>query len=901
MENAEDKFCMPSSTDSDKTRSSELSNEPIVHTAFRLGDQTAGIEQTARAIPLRPQTAGKVTWEDNAVRVLRGFFLGNPEVPGPEEAVDGRYLPAFLSPYRDGPVLRHDYPLFLASSIDTVQMDIQSTLNALPITQDRNNGVFPLPGLFDDRMGSFAEKPKQLLKENLARLEKHIVEIVADSNASGDRAPRDADTVLEQAIQTLLSSVHLGDQRREQLETGLFQLKEEMPAGHFLPFSRRAPLHMLAHMAKRRFRLQHARILMQVGNLVGELNALLEMEKSKSIESIEPRMVQDSIGPGGNRFLDPLALSNLMDHSHGSKVMSPARRQRIQETLEILENEQITNSRSPQLTLVHGATVRGAYGLADDHLSSDLSGEWTLRESSNPFPTARVVFDEQVKWLIRVARAMRIATIELENTYDPKVHDAWFSGFDWRALSESESKLAPVVLVIDSASNVARNELVGLSRLLHADRPIQVILETQPGVDPGAENEEPAALDSFTAYRTELGYLGVSHRQAVVTQSSATRHQHLLAGFDMALRTRRPALHLLGACYPGNAEQSLPPWPWLFESAAVESRAHPLFQYDPTFGGKWSVPLSLADNPQPEIDWPGYPFQYRTEDGAVTDMTMTFGFADYALLDPHWWRHFYPVPDILDAREIIHLDDYLALEPEHRGNRLPFVWAVHDDQRTRGGQLRRLIVSATLVEACLDRREFWRTLQALAGVRNRHVESAVAKVEARAEENIEAQRVLLVTEHRIALEKARKEAGADALRRLTQTLLGMDFTSVSGPSHDDDREVGTLPSQASSPTPLPAVAHVPTAGQKGEHQRAHETEESEIDAGALGADTEPWIDTPLCTSCNECIELNPRLFVYDDNKQAEIGDLAAGTHDEWVAAAEVCPAQCIHPGHPHQV
>jgi len=61
---------------------------------------------------------------------------------------------------------------------------------------------------------------------------------------------------------------------------------------------------------------------------------------------------------------------------------------------------------------------------------------------------------------------------------------------------------------------------------------------------------------------------------------------------------------------------------------------------------------------------------------------------------------------------------------------------------------------------------------------------------------------------------------------------------------------------------------------------------------------DPWIDTPLCTSCNDCIQLNPRLFLYNEDKQAVLGDLGVGTYAELVKAAELCPAHCIHPGQP---
>jgi pyruvate-ferredoxin/flavodoxin oxidoreductase len=50
--------------------------------------------------------------------------------------------------------------------------------------------------------------------------------------------------------------------------------------------------------------------------------------------------------------------------------------------------------------------------------------------------------------------------------------------------------------------------------------------------------------------------------------------------------------------------------------------------------------------------------------------------------------------------------------------------------------------------------------------------------------------------------------------------------------------------------------------------------------------------------CNECTNLNPRLFGYDENKQAYIKDIHAGTYAQLVQGAERCPAGIIHPGDP---
>ncbi|MEZ4764564.1 MAG: ferredoxin [Calditrichia bacterium] len=60
----------------------------------------------------------------------------------------------------------------------------------------------------------------------------------------------------------------------------------------------------------------------------------------------------------------------------------------------------------------------------------------------------------------------------------------------------------------------------------------------------------------------------------------------------------------------------------------------------------------------------------------------------------------------------------------------------------------------------------------------------------------------------------------------------------------------------------------------------------------------PWTDTDECTSCDECIKLNNKIFAYNENKKAFIKDPNAGPYQDLVKAAEKCTAQVIHPGLP---
>jgi hypothetical protein len=64
----------------------------------------------------------------------------------------------------------------------------------------------------------------------------------------------------------------------------------------------------------------------------------------------------------------------------------------------------------------------------------------------------------------------------------------------------------------------------------------------------------------------------------------------------------------------------------------------------------------------------------------------------------------------------------------------------------------------------------------------------------------------------------------------------------------------------------------------------------------LGDD--PYIETPRCTSCNECTILNNKMFAYNAEKQAYVADPDAGTFRQLVEAAEGCQVSIIHPGKP---
>ncbi|MBI2291011.1 MAG: ferredoxin, partial [Betaproteobacteria bacterium] len=86
--------------------------------------------------------------------------------------------------------------------------------------------------------------------------------------------------------------------------------------------------------------------------------------------------------------------------------------------------------------------------------------------------------------------------------------------------------------------------------------------------------------------------------------------------------------------------------------------------------------------------------------------------------------------------------------------------------------------------------------------------------------------------------------------------------------------------KAAAPAAAPAAAAVPAEPE------------------AAPSSDDAYIESARCTTCNECTQINNKMFAYDENKQAHIVNVDAGTYRQLVEAAESCQVAIIHPGKP---
>jgi pyruvate-ferredoxin/flavodoxin oxidoreductase len=509
------------------------------------------------------------------------------------------------------------------------------------------------------------------------------------------------------------------------------------------------------------------------------------------------------------------------------------------------------------------------------------------------------LFEAQMRKMAEGVAAVRRAELELAGEYDPAVHEPALAALDWRSFGDDELALCPPLLVVGGDGAAQDAGLQNLSRLLASGRPIRVVvLDTQgyasTGGQPGTGGfpgqaggpARPGAAGRRKAEgRKELALLAIAHRDAFVLQSSAAAPSHLLGGLLAGLNSRYPAVFsLYTPCLPGHGlpDHAAPRAARL----ALESRAFPLLRYDPAAGPTLAERLSLEGNPALDDAWPPGEVRYVDESGAEQRMMLPVTVADWAATEGRFRHGFAPVPAEAGDAELVPVHDYLARPPEERSGTRPFLHVLEADRR-----LGRRLVGDEIVRLAEERQAVWSLLRELAGFK--------MPKQAALEAEFERKAAALEAEYAAKLADLKGRYPQLIARRLVETLLRARDGQL-GVAELLDR-VEALPVRPpAGPEEAPPAATPPAAAPAA--AAASASPAAAPAAAAVEAEKpltlEPYIDSALCTACNECTNLNKRMFSYNGKKQAYIRDPRAGTFKDLVTAAEKSPVRIIHPGTP---
>jgi pyruvate-ferredoxin/flavodoxin oxidoreductase len=588
-----------------------------------------------------------------------------------------------------------------------------------------------------------------------------------------------------------------------------------------------------------------AKHLARISELIEKLEKHVQFELARDIDVGDPAVMARVVDDVGDEDLTLAGIAGRMESLSGGQPIDPDWLRRM--------TALIAKLKELQWKYVEGTTGRGRSSLGMLN-ATGCTSVWGSTYPFNPYPfpwanhlfqdpasMAMGIFEGHMAKMAEGFAAIRTAELEIAGKYVPEEHDEFFTYFNWHQFTDEEWELCPPVVAVGGDGAMYDIGFQNLSRALASGKPVKVlVLDTQVYSNTGGQActsgflgqisdmaQYGKAIQGKQEPRKEIGLVGMAHRTTYVLQGTIAYPNHMIEGFIQGLKARRPALfNLYTSCQPEHGigdDMSTRQ-----AKLAVESRAYPLFRYDPDAGKTPEECFDLEGNPAPDEDWPTYTIQYE-EGGVRKEMELPMTFADFAITEIRFRKHFRVAPVDTWNENMVPLAEFLEFEEEDREGKFPFLWSVNEKQ-----QLSRLLVAKPMVESCEDRNDFWIMLRAMAG-----------------------------------LDKAsREEIAAEVRGEITGRIASGLIQLVGG------NGAGVAALTGAAPAP---AGEAPAAG---------------------GDYMAPWIDTDQCTACDECINLNSRIFAYNESKKAYIKDPTAGPYKDLVKSAERCTARVVHPGLP---
>jgi pyruvate-ferredoxin/flavodoxin oxidoreductase len=557
-----------------------------------------------------------------------------------------------------------------------------------------------------------------------------------------------------------------------------------------------------------------------------------------------------------------LTLSRLSGSLDKSKTGTPLDREWLKWVTNLLEQLKEIKWR-----YVEGITKRGRANLGFINATGCTSvyGS-TFPFNPYPFPWASHLFQDapsvamglfsgHMAKMAEGFKAVRMAELELQGKESFDSIQKKFVYFDWKAFSKDEYRLCPPVVAVGGDGAMYDIGFQNLSRALMTGMPIKVfVVDTQAYSNTGGQACTSGFISQvadMTPYgpawqgkeeiRKEITLIGMAHRTTYTVNSAISNYTHLIESYIDGLNSFRPAMwNVYAPCQPEHGISD--DLSEMHSKLAVESRAYPLAIFDPDAGETWQECFSLDGNPAISEDWPTYKLEYEDESGNKDSMELPMTFADFAITEARFRKSFRVAPRDTWNDSMVPIAEFIDMPMEDREDMFPYVWAVDKQNR-----LMRVICAEEMVKSVEERRNHWRILKGIAG------ELTDGELE------------------QLNPEQIAQQTRVDMAQKIASGLLSIATGGGTG---------GLAAALADVPMP---------AGGEGAAQAAP----------AADGDYQPvWIDSSLCTSCDECVEINPKIFAYNDDKLAIVVDPKGGPYKDIVRSAEKCPADCIHPGTP---
>ncbi len=460
--------------------------------------------------------------------------------------------------------------------------------------------------------------------------------------------------------------------------------------------------------------------------LAAQLRERLHAQLASGLTQAEPAAIEAALSSLPRRRASLAEISEKLAALGKAVAVDPAKTLRLAQCAHLLEDEAWRLREGPS------GMGRAAFGVV---VAGERVARWAGRFPNHSYRAPLVVdpTPEGAGLVLGLARAnslrhleqvktIRRAQLYLEDPSDLPGRLAALEDLTWESLTVEERRTCPPLLVLMDDSALHQQGLGAVIRLLVSNLPVKLVI-----LD---------AKTELTAVDPSL--LGISAQNAFVLASSPAYPQHLAEGVLRSLDHAGPSLIHLHVPLP--QEHGFDPSLTLEQALrAVESRIHPLLQFDPVGTDGAGAQLSLDGNPEPDTQgWAG------------------FSPLEWALGEERFRRYQTPVSAEASA---VDWADYLSRTPAEREGLQPTVLDPEHGKPYR--------VAGALLDMIDRRLRLWSAYQEMAGLRSRFLERVRAEIEAEitARTRTEVEAIRAECEARVAQARAELDGRMTAILR----------------------------------------------------------------------------------------------------------------------------------------
>ena len=450
------------------------------------------------------------------------------------------------------------------------------------------------------------------------------------------------------------------------------------------------------------------------------LEQMLRADEER-LHRLEPKPLNDALGPFGAARIDLHALSSLLRQRGQASGLAAERRARI-------------------------ASLASELQAMEDTCPS-LLDECSSCSLDLPVEEIREATTKHLDRFAQCFRSLRIAQRETHYKYEAPKHKDAPESFDWRRLSPAERQLIPPFIAWTCLREDQSATLQKTIELLESGLPIKVVAYRSSLYRRFAHSVDPWNARPLCIETIPFALQSIHFQQ---TDPFAPDFERRLAE---ALRSPRAALISLLAPKANESESDFQKRAW----NAVRSRGFPRISYNPDRASGFGTCFDLSQNPSIPLKWdqdPGPPPRAYT-------------FAHYAATEPEFSQSFAKAPPSQNE-SLVPIETYLELPPQQQATKQPVLHHPPNDTLPPNAT-----IAPGLLAQAMERARVWRALQEVSGHSNPFVENARLRQQEKEERkrHSEAQQKLL--ENQQASTRQTQENLQQTMQRLVEKLTGI--------------------------------------------------------------------------------------------------------------------------------